>query len=111
MKVELTLTNDSILAVNELLSHVYNMEKSNDKQENVYRSIGFELADKFDSKAKELIKKSSLFNVKKKYKFSLKYYEAWALEIILKELFSYTNNHYTRLQVNLIIDRLNQKLA
>ncbi|WP_268846770.1 hypothetical protein [Flavobacterium aestivum] len=111
MKVEIKLNNDSILAVNELLQHIYDMGKSNDKKTNVYRSIGFDLADKFDSKAKELVKKSTLFDVNKKHKFSLKFHEAWALEIILRELFTYTENHYVRLKVNIVIDCLNQKLA
>ena len=57
MKVELKLNNDSIIAVNELLSYIYDMERSNDKKVNVYRSIGYDLADKFDSKAKQLVKR------------------------------------------------------
>lgn len=111
MKIDLKLNNDSVLAVNELLQHIYDMEKSNDKKVNVYRSIGFDLADKFDSKAKQLIKKSTLFDAKKIHKIGLKFHEAWALEIILRELFTYTDNHYVRIRVNVIIDTLNQKLT
>lgn len=111
MKIELKLNNDTIVAINELLSYVYDMEKSNDKKVNVYRSIGFDLADKFDSKAKQLVKKSTLFDAKKKHKITLKYYEAWALEIILRELFTMSDDHYNRFRVNLVIDNLNQKLA
>jgi hypothetical protein len=111
MKVEIKLNNDSILAVNEVLKGIYEMQPSVNKKEKVYRSIGFELADKFDKKAKELIKKSSLFDTQKKHKFSFKFYEAWALEIILRELFTATPNHYTRLKVNIVIDTLNQKLS
>ena len=111
MKIELKLNNDSIIAVNELLNYIYDMERSNDKKVNVYRSIGYDLADKFDSKAKQLVKKATLFDSKKKHKITLKYHEAWALEIILRELFTYADNHYVRLRVNLVIDDLNQKLA
>ncbi len=111
MKIEIKISNDSILAVNELLQHIYTMQKSNDKKVNVYRSIGFDLADKFDTKAKQLIKKTTLFDLKKKHKITLKFHEAWALEIILRELFTYTDNHYKRFQINIVIDDLNQKLT
>ncbi len=111
MKIELRMNSDSILAVNELLQHLYALEVSVDKQERVYKSIGYDLADKFDTKAKALKKKSTLFDLKKSYKISLKFHEAWALEVILRELFTYTDNHYTRLRVNMVIDQLNQKIV
>ena len=76
MKIELKLNNDSIIAVNELLSYIYDMERSNDKKVNVNLSIGYDLADKFDSKAKQLVKKATLFDTKKKHKITLKYHEA-----------------------------------
>ncbi len=110
MKVELRLTADSIVAVNQLLQNIYELTATS-KHEKVYRSIGFELADKFDSKAKSLIKKTSLFDTKKKHKITLKFYEAWALEIILNNFKTLVSDHYSLFRVNLVIDDLNQKLA
>lgn len=111
MKIELKLNSDSILAVSDLLQHLYDLNPSIDKKEKVYRSIGLDLADKFDTKSKSIKKKVSLFDAQKKHKISLKYHEAWALEIILTELCTLHDNDYNRFRVNLVLVELNAKLA
>ncbi|AMA49429.1 hypothetical protein [Flavobacterium covae] len=111
MKIELKINADTVLAVNELLKNVYQMERTIDKRQQVYRSIGFDLADKFDTKAKELVKKSTLFDAKKKHKISLKFHEAWALEAILYELLHTTENEYYKVLVAKVISHLNEKTA
>lgn len=111
MKIELKLSTDSIIAVNELLCNVYEVENSIGKKANVHRSIGFDLADKFDRKCKELIKKQCIFNATKKHKITLKYYEAWSLEFIIRELIGHSKSPYSKQLSNLVADQLNQKLA
>lgn len=110
MKIEIKLSNDSLISINNLLKQLYEAENSQNKKEKVYRSIGFDLADKFDAKAKNLVKKSSLFDPKKKLKFTLKFHESWALEAILIDLNKHNSNDYQRTLIQKIINDLNQKL-
>ena len=109
MKVELRLKPDTVVAVNKLLQKVYKMPVSNDKRENVYKSIGFDLADKTDKKYKSLIKKADLFS-DKPIKITLKYHEAWALEEILMELIVEEDNPYYKMLSQSMINKLNEKL-
>ncbi len=109
MKVELRLKPDTVAAVNKLLQKVYKMPVSNDKRENVYKSIGFDLADKIDKKYKNLIKKADLFN-DKPIKITFKYHEAWALEQIIIELIADEENEYYRTLQQGLINKVNEKL-
>lgn len=109
MKVELRLKPDTVAAVNKLLQKVYKMPVSTDKRENVYKSIGFDLADKIDKKYKNLIKKADLFN-DKPIKITLKYHEAWALEQIIIELIADEENEYYRTLQQGLINKVNEKL-
>lgn len=111
MKIELKLSNDSLIAINHLLKWLYESENSQDKKEKVFKSIGYDLSDKFDAKAKSLVKKATLFDSKKKIKFSLKFHEAWALEQILIDLKPHNPNDYQRNLIQKTINDLNQKLA
>ena len=112
MKIEIHLNIDSLVAVNEALKELYEMEPPTDKRGRVYHSLGLELSDKFDSKLKTELKKGvNLFNTKKKYKIGLKYHEAWALEGCLIELIGSLNNEYKKQLVQFTINQLNQKLA
>lgn len=111
MKIELKLTIDSLISTTSLLMLVYNQDATLNKQEKVLRSIGFDLADKFDSKTKALQKKASLFDETKKPKITLKFHEAWALEIILIELMPYNTNDFRKNETQKVINQLNQKLT
>lgn len=110
MKVELKLSNDTLMATNKILKEIYELPLSQVKRENVYRSIGFDLADKFDKKCKTQIKKANLFD-NKKVKITLKFHEAWALESLIKSLADeiIVNNEYQRRLVFALADTLNQK--
>lgn len=112
MKIKLQLKPDTIIALDKLLEMLWDLPESLDKRENVYKSIGFDLAEKFSSKAKNLIKKADLFNDKPK-SINLKYHEAWALEIIIKELLEHfpDPNPYRKALLNNLSNTLNQKLA
>jgi len=111
MKIEININTDTLIALNSVLKQVYELPVSNDKRENVYKSIGFDLADKFDKKCKTRVKKADLFDSKKKTKFTLKYHEAWALEEILREITPFIQNPYQVILLNKVTDTLNQKLA
>lgn len=110
MKVEFQIKNDTLIAVDKQLDKIYTLPVSQVKTENVYKSIGYDLADKINTKAKTLIKRANLFD-KKKTKLTLKYHEAWALEQILSELIAYEANDYHRALLQAFINQINQKLA
>ncbi len=109
MKVKVKLSNDELMAANKLLQKLYDLQfqqfQSNQK---VFISIGLELADKFDKKYKSTIKSASLFNQKTKIGFTLKYYEAWALNSICIELFSWSENDFQKRQLQNIINKLDK---
>jgi len=111
MKVELKLSTETIIALYNLLEMVYDLPISTEKRENVYKSIGFDLADKFSSKAKTIIKKANLFS-NKTHKIKLKYHEAWALEQIVRELTEVfpDKNPYRKTLYQNTLNQLNQKL-
>jgi len=109
MKIQIKLKIDALIAVSKMLESIYNLPFSvTSVTENVYISIGYDLADLFDKKVKTKIKKADLFDVKKETKFTLKYHEAWALKKILIELKPYANNTFIELQLQKIIDKLDQ---
>lgn len=110
MKIELKISINALMAANKILKEIYNLPVSMDKRENVYKSIGFDLADKFDSKCKAQIKKANLFE-KKKVKVTLKYHEAWALEAIIQDLLDTVTNDYQKSLLTSLTHSLNQKLA
>lgn len=110
MKVVLNLNKDALIAANQMLQQVYEMPVSMDQRENVYKSIGFDLADKLDKKVKTLIRKANLFD-KEKIKLSLKYHEAWALEAILLDRAPLIGNDYQKNLTQALIHTINQQLA
>ncbi|QSS96607.1 hypothetical protein [Psychroflexus sp. ALD_RP9] len=112
MKIKLQLKPDTIIALDRLLEMLWDLPVSLDKRENVYKSIGYDLAEKFSSKAKSIIKKANLFETKTKA-ISLKYHEAWALEIIINELLEHfpDKNEYRKSLLTSLSNNLNQKLA
>jgi len=109
MKVELKLSHDAIILANKLLQQVYELSISVVEKENVYRSIAYDVADKFDKRVKKLVKDANLFENKPK-SITLKFHEAWALQQILLDASLELSNPY---QISLrqgIIDKLNPKL-
>ena len=111
MKKELKLNNDALIAVNKILQKIYELPVSVDKIENVYKSIGYDLADAFDKKVKTKIKKADLFDQKKLVKFNFPFHEAWALHRILIELLPHAENKFSANQIQNIINKLDQKIC
>lgn len=99
------------MAINSVLKGVYELPVSNVERENIYKSIGFDLADKFDSKCKSQVRKASLFDSKKKNKITLKFHEAWALHQILMDTLDYVNNAYQKTLISKVIHFLNERTA
>ena len=112
MKIDLKLSTESLLAATSLLSMLYGDSwHCIDAQQTAIKSIGYDVFDKFDSKAKAVRKNANLFTSKKTTKIALKHHEAWALEKIMIGLIGFATNEYCELQIQTIIDVLNQKLA
>lgn len=111
MKIELKLSNDTIIVCDRVLSNVYDVNfMANSSEKKVILSIVYEVADMFDTKCKTLKKKADLFNSKKKHKMTLKYYQAWALYSVLLELGKLQNDYQQKI-VEHLCRTLDQKLA
>ena len=112
MKIELKLNNDALIACNSLIKGVYDSATYPDTEAGkLIKSICFDVADKLDSKCKSLVKKATLFETKKKYTITLKYHEAWGLNLALCQLIEPETNEYKKVIIAKIINELNQKLA
>jgi hypothetical protein len=111
MKIKLTLSKDTVLTVYNMLNQLYNLPVSNIQRENIYKSIGFDLADKFESKAKELKKNSNLLNQKNKVEMTLKFYQAWALHEIIHELLEVVLlDHYQENQISMLLQKIHPQI-
>lgn len=111
MKIEIKITNDALIAISQLIQQVYNVSVSVNYIENVYISIGYDLADMLDKKLKTKIKKADLFDQKKQIKFTFKYHQAWALHQILINLKPLADSTFKQHQTQTVIDKLNAKLC
>jgi len=111
MKVKLTLSKDTIICVSNMLTRLYALEVSTNQRENIYKSIGFDLADKFHTKARTLKKSADLLNQKQKSQVSLKFHEAWALHEIIQELLDYVLlNDYEQNLISLLLAQIHPKI-
>lgn len=111
MKVELKLKIETIFAINKLLKGVYETALPMELTQKIYRSIGFDLADKFDKLQKSNFKKSTLFDEKKKHKVTLKLYEAWALYNIILNLVQTVDNPLSKTLLQATADNLHKQLS
>lgn len=109
-KIKINFTNDMAFSVNSILQNIYNPTYTLGTNEKLVRSIGFELAEKFNKATDKLQKKANFFEVKKKTNITLKYFEAWALHQILIDLISLSNNDYEKLQVQKTLNILNSEI-
>lgn len=93
-----------------MLNKIYELPVSNDQQQNIYKSIGYDLADKFHTKAKHIKKTTDLLNAKNKHDITLKFHEAWALHEILHDILQIIqlDTYYQNLISNLL-NTLHQK--
>lgn len=109
MKVQLNIKPDTLITAHKLLQHVYDLGATVSKQEKAYRSIGYDLAEKFEKLYKKKITSRDLFNTKKAIKVSIKFHEAWALELLLIDLIALAANSYQKHHIQTLIDQLNHK--
>lgn len=110
MKVELKLKIDTIFAINKLLQTVYDAQQPTSLNQKIYRSIGFDIADKFDKLEKSNIKKATLFDNKKTHKVTLKLHEGWALYNIIINLLPSVNNHQAQTILQATADKIHPQL-
>lgn len=111
MKIEITLSSDELVCINNQLQKAYGRTFQQVALYNVVHSIVLELADSFDTKTKTRIKKANIFDSRKKTKITLKYHEAWALKIYLHSEVPTIDNEYQRSLLNKQIANLDQKLT
>lgn len=110
MKIELKLSSDELVCINNQLQKAYGRGFLQVDLYNVVHSIVLEVADSFDTKTKTRIKKANIFDSRKKTKISLKYHEAWAIKIYLQSEVQEINNDYQRTLLNKQIGIIDQQL-
>lgn len=111
MKIKLKLNNDTLIACNNLLKQVYNSETPPNEAGKLIKSICFEVADKFDTKAKSLVKSANLFDKKNTTEITLKWYEAWGTLQVFIRLNEIEGSDFQKLLVQKVISTINQKLT
>jgi hypothetical protein len=112
MKIELKLTADEIIYCESKTNLTLGMcpnDVGRDKWPAM--SIMLDVGDKVMSKAKQLNRKQSLFDSKKKHKISFKFHEAHTLHDYLSAFTEKETDPYKQNLARNIITQLNQKLA
>ena len=111
MKIKLKLSPDAILAVDWIFDNFCKGSLPGRTQEQkVLLSISYDLDDTFQKQANKVVRSSDLFNTKKKMGIGLKYYQAWALEKIIREMLPLVDNLYKKTLLGSLADDINQKL-
>ncbi|TDQ22775.1 hypothetical protein [Tenacibaculum caenipelagi] len=109
MKLVLKFSVDQILAISYLLNKVYELPfNSFGEEQKIAISIGVVLADKFETKKRELKKKLSLINRNNKIQLTLKYHEAWALKNICINQISWSESEFEKLNIQSTIHLIDQ---
>ncbi|CAL2075363.1 hypothetical protein [Tenacibaculum sp. 190524A02b] len=107
MKVKFEFDVEEIVYINELLNKLYSFAfNSFSCVEKIEISIGYELSDLFDKKRRIITQRGITTNGLKKYKISLKYYQAWALKQILRNYLYLLENDYQKLKIEKSISHL-----
>lgn len=111
MKVLLKVNIETLAAINDVVQEIYNIKPTSKVMENVKRSIGFELAEKINTKCRAAVKKhNNLFDGGEKISLSLKYYEAWALKEILVDFIAVSETDFNKILTQKTIALIDQKL-
>lgn len=110
MVIEIKMTNDQVFQLARMLNELRELTPVS-KESKLFTSIGLELYDKVDAKAKKIHLTSSLFDEKKKHKFTFKYHQALALQFIIQGLLPTLFNLHTKTIMNALLSTINQKLA
>ena len=109
MKTELKLNPDAIIVLSQVLSGVYTANPIAN-YEKVMKCILMDVFDKVTAKAKELQRKQSLFDSKKKVTLSLKFHQAYYLYEFIKDIEMFDND-FQATQIRKIFNLLDQKLC
>ncbi|WBX78331.1 hypothetical protein PG911_08735 [Tenacibaculum ovolyticum] len=109
MKKKLNLKINELISLRKITNKLYDLNFSLlEKEEKVAVSIGLILADKFDKKYKTIQKKLDLFEAKKPIKFTLDFYEAWALKKLCIELYGIGDTDFEKLGIQNVINKLDR---
>src|SRR5690554_965089 len=109
MKTELKLNTDAIIVLSKLLSGVY-LGQPLTTLERVSKCVLMDVFDKVSAKAKDLQRKQSLFDSRKKVTLSLKFHQAYYLYEFIKDVEMFEND-FQAAQIQKIFNLLDQKLC
>jgi hypothetical protein len=112
MKIDLKLTADEINYLERTTITVQAIDPRqlpNDKK--TAYTIMLDVSDKLMAKAKQINRKTDLFDTKKKHKITLKWHEAETLEQYIDAFSDYQDDPYKANLARKVIIQLNQKLA
>ncbi len=110
MNTSLKLNNDTIIAVHKMLSNIHDINATKPIQK-VFKSIGFDLAVKFQKKYNQVTRRNDLFEQKKLTKLTFKDHELWAIYNISDVLINFTECSHERLQIQNLKDTIHQRFA
>lgn len=112
MKIELKLTAAEINYLEQQTLLVQSIDtKQLPKDKKTAYTIMLDVSDKLMAKAKQLNRKTDLFDFKKKHKITLKWHEAETLEQYIDVFSVYQDDPYKANLARKVITQLNQKLA
>ncbi len=109
MKIDVKISSQQLNTLVFAFNTIPNIPVNN-KEQKLAASILDKVAIKFKKKHLETSAALNLFAKKKKYNFSLEYYEAYFLEYFVALMESYPMNEYDRNVLRMIKSRLNQQL-
>jgi len=112
MKIELKLTADEINYLDRTTITVQDIDyKQLSKDKRSAYTIMLDVSDKLTVKAKQINRKTDLFEQRKKHKITLKWHEAETLEQYIDVFRDYQDDPYKANLARKIMMQLNQKLA
>lgn len=115
MKIELKLTADELHYLDQRFAQVGNVTLLSFNQQKADRklilSILIEVADKLSAMTTKLSRKPSLFDTKKRHKITLKYHEAYAVNVYLTGANNLETDDYKKSMAAKLSLMLDQKLA
>lgn len=109
MKIELKINPDAVIVLSQKLAGVY-IANPHTTVEKVVKCILMDVFDRVSAKAKDLQRKQSLFDSKKKVTLSLKFHQAYYLHKFLDKQDTF-ESQFQQIQVQKIINILDQKLC
>jgi hypothetical protein len=114
MNIELKVKAVQINYLSEVFSLFGNMTQAeliNKKRDTkVVISICIDIADKFSDKFKKISRSQNLFDEKKKYKFTLKYHEGYAIATYLLGVRNLETDPYKKMMATAILIQLEPQI-